>query len=313
MSDLGLVSPNDTLTQTDDDLLLKRLRIFLVVVDEMSISAAARRLDVSQPAISQQIKAVETMLAARLFNRVGRELRLTDAGRSTVRVARELVGQVDIAVSGLREGARLQHTTLRLGFSAPHLALPAARTFKERYPKAILQLSMGNSSNLFKKLDDYELDAVFVGIELPPERYHSVLYLRQPLVAICARSHPWSNRERVSLEELCAQPLIIRERGSYTRKVFFDAAAARGLVPKIGFEIFSREATSEAAAQGLGINTVLDSERLNDQRIHRIEIEDNSILGHEYLVCRKEFATMPPISLLISTLPFVPLPRQWQN
>jgi len=85
-----------------DDLFIRRLRVFLAVVDVMSFSAAARQLGVSQPAVSQQIRALEDMLETRLFNRIGRQMSLTETGRKTELVARGVVGQVDSALSGLR-------------------------------------------------------------------------------------------------------------------------------------------------------------------------------------------------------------------
>lgn len=281
-----------------DDLFIRRLRVFLAVVEVMSVSAAARRIGVSQPAISQQIRALEDMLDTRLFNRIGRELSLTETGRKTVLVARGLVGQVDGALSGLRESTRQQGLHLRLGFSAPQIALPVARDFKNRFPGASLQLVSDNSRTLFERLRQFELDAIFVGLSEPHPEFDCVRFLTQSLIAIVARDNPFAKRKAVTIAQLCEIPLIFRERGSYTRRLFFDAAHARGLEPKIGYDIASREATNEAVARDLGIGTVLEGEAPVHPDIIRIPIENGIITAAEYLVCHRELSGIPPISLL---------------
>ena len=286
--------------RSGDDLFIRRLRIFLAVAEVMSVSTAARQLGVSQPAVSQQIRALEDMLETRLFNRVGRHLSLTKTGRKTVPVARGLVGQVDGALSGLRESSRQQGLHLRLGFSAPQIALPVARTFKNQIPGASLQLTSANSRTLFERLRQFELDAIFVGLPEPHPEFNCVHFLKQPLVAIVADGHPFGARAMTSISELCRMPLIFREDGSYTRRLFFDAAHRQGLAPTIGYEIASREATNEAVALGLGIGTVLESEAPVHANIRRIPIENGDIVGNEYLVCHRELASVPPLSILLS-------------
>lgn len=285
-----------------DDFFIRRLRIFLAVVDVMSISAAARRLGVTQPAVSQQIRALEDMLDTRLFNRIGRELSLTETGRKTVLIARGLLGQVDGALSGLRESTRQEGLHLRLGFSAPQIALPVARAFKRQFPGAALQLVSANSNVLFERLRQFELDAIFVGLAQPHAEFECISFLHQALIAIVSRDHPFARTEAVSIAELCSMPLIFRENGSYTRRLFFDAAHARGLEPIVGYEIASREATSEAVALGFGVGTVLEGEAPAHTAIKRIPIENGIVTGTEYLVCHRELARVPPLSLLLSTV-----------
>ena len=286
----------------DDEVVLRRLRVFLAVVDAMSITGAARRLRVSQPAVTQQIRALEDDLRVRLFNRLGRSLALTDAGRKAVLVARELVNHVDDALANLRDAMRDQGLIMRIGFSAPQTALPAARAFHAFYPAATMELIAANTTTLFERLNQFDLDVILVGLEQPVEGYHCHLLVEQPLVAIVPQGPRWLGEQDLSLQMVCEEPLIIRERGSYTRQILLDAAAARGLEPRTSFEIATREAVNEAVAQGLGAATVLDVERPRDPRVSRIPIERGCILGREFVVCHKDLVNMPPISHFMEVL-----------
>lgn len=283
----------------EGDVFIRRLRIFLGVVEVMNVSAAARALGVSQPAVSQQIRALEEMLDTRLFNRIGRELHLTETGRKSVLIARRLVEQVDGALAGLRARGQQRGMYLRLGFSAPQIALPIARQFKSCFPGASLQLVSANSGTLFEQLRQFELDAIFVGLPAPHPEFECINFLRQRLIAIVSREHPLAARQSLSLEELCSIPLVFREKGSYTRRTFFEAAHSRGLEPIVGYEIASREAASEAVALGLGMGTVFEYEAPPHPAIKRIPIEGGSISGYEYLVCYRELTSIPPVSLLL--------------
>ncbi len=296
------MAPSRRTGNSGDDLFFRRLRIFLDVVENMSVSAAARRLGVSQPAVSQQIRVLEEMLGAKLFNRLGRELSLTETGRKTVLVARRLVGEVDDALTNLRKSTQEQKFHLRLGFSAPQIALPIARNFKQQFPGASLEFVNANSDRLFEKLRRFELDAIFVGLPEPHSAYECISLLRQPLIAIASHDHPFARNDETTIRELCTIPLIFRESGSYTRRLFFDAAYARGFEPTIGYEIASREATFEAVVLGLGVGTVLEHEAPAHANIKRIPIERGVVAATEYVVCHRELSLVPPVALLLDVI-----------
>lgn len=286
----------------DGDISMRRLRVFLVVADLMSVSKAARQLRVSQPAVTQQLRALEDSLGTRLFTRGGRALALTEAGRKALQVSRELLTHVDGSLAQLRQAARGEGLTLRMGFTAPHTALPAARAFRARHPESVLRLTAANTVALFEKLDNLELDVILVGFDAPVERYHCRQIYKQELRVIMPAGHPLSGRGDMALRDLCREPLVVREEGSYTRQLLFDAAARQGLEPIIAYEIASREAVNEAVAQGFGIGTVLSLERPQDPRLLSASLEKGTITGYEYVVCHRDLANVPPLSLFLETL-----------
>lgn len=295
-----------TKSQSDDEVILRRLKVFLAVVDAMSISRAARQLKVSQPAVTQQIRGLEDDLRVRLFNRHGRSIALTEAGRKAVLVSRQLVNHVDDALSNLRESMRAQGLVMRIGFSAPQTALPTARAFHAAFPTAEMELIAANTTTLFERLNRFDLDVIMVGLEGPLDAYHCQLLLEQPLVAIVPPTHRWARSRSLTLEEVCEEPLIMRERGSYTRQILLDAAEKKNLQPRISYEVATREAVNEAVAQGLGPATVLDVERPRDPRVLRIPIEQGTVLAREFVVCHKELISLPPLSHFLRILDEVP-------
>lgn len=284
-----------------DETIIRRLRVFLAVVDAKGFSGAARRLGVSQPAVTQQVRALEDALQTRLFARLGRTVILTDTGRRAAAVAREMLMQIDGAFTALR-GVSAQPLALRIGFSAPQIAMPVASRFKASYPTIGLQFVAANTAELIELLRASELDVIFVGLQSPLSRFHCRLMFDQPLVAIVPLDDPWAGRSSVTLAELCARPSIVREAGSFTRQVLFEAAAGAGLVPEIAYDFASREAACEAVAQGLGISTVLRRECPHDSRIVQVPIEEGTIAGGEFLVTYKSAARLPPVSNLLFML-----------
>jgi DNA-binding transcriptional LysR family regulator len=289
------------LVKGGDETVIRRLRVFLAVVDGKSFSGAARRLGVSQPAVTQQVRGLEDALQTRLFSRLGRTVMLTDAGRRAATVAREMLMQIDAAFTALR-GVSAQPLVLRIGFSAPQIAMPVASRFKASYPTIGLQFVAANTSELIELLRASELDVIFVGLQAPLSRFHCRLIFNQPLVAIVPLDDPWAGRSSITLDELCLRPSIIREAGSFTRQVFFEAAAKAGHVPEISYDVASREAACEAVAQGLGISTVLKRECPHDNRIAQVPIEDDTVAGGEFVVTYKSAARLPPVANLLYML-----------
>lgn len=284
-----------------DETAIRRLRVFLAVVDAKSFSRAARRLGVSQPAVTQQVRALEDSLRTQLFTRHGRTVALSEAGVRAARVARDLVLQIDGAFTELR-GVTAQPQVLRIGFSAPQIAMPVASRFKASYPAVDLEFVAANTGTLLDQVRSGELDVAFVGLERPVSRFHCRLMFHQPLIAIVPPDDPWADRGSIPLQTLCARPSIVRETGSFTRQVLMDAAARAGLRPKISYDVASREAACEAVAQGLGISTVLKRECPHDNRLVRLAIDDNAIQAGEYLVAGKTAARLPPVSNLLYIL-----------
>jgi len=279
----------------DDDALLRRLRLLLRVVDCGGVGEAARALGISQPAVSTQIKRLEGDLGVSLFRRSGRRLTLNDQGAAIVPLLRRGLGELSITLNAVRDIARSRAAPLRFGFSAPQIALDAAEVFRKADPRTALELRAANSTDLFAALDSYDLDIIMIGLPRPRAPYHCQLYQRQYMTVLVPVAHPLANCGAITLAELAAEPIVLREPGSYTRALLIKAFETAGLAPRIAFEVATREAVSEAVRRGFGLGPVLDREAPVSADLACIPLEGRRITGDDYLACHASALHYGPV------------------
>lgn len=278
-----------------DEALLRRLRVFLAVVDQGGVGEAAAALGISQPAVSTQLRRLEAELGLPLFRRSGRRLAVSDQGAEIAAILRRGFGELALTLNAVRDIARTPAAPLRFGFSAPQIALDAADVFRRADPRTRLELRAANSADLFAALDAYDLDVIMIGLpgERPP--YHCQFFQRQSLAVITAPGHALSGATSVTLEELAREPIVLRERGSYTRALLMEAFERRGLSPRIAFEVATREAVAEAVRRGFGIGPVLDGEAPHSPDLRMVLVERGSLVADDYLVCHASALLYGPV------------------
>jgi DNA-binding transcriptional LysR family regulator len=279
----------------DSDVLLRRLRVFLAVVEAGGVGEAARALGISQPAVSTQIKRLEAELGVSLFRRSGRRLAISEQGREIAEVVTRGFGELALTLKAVRDIARSQAAPLRFGFSAPQIALDAADVFRRADPRTRLELRAANSTELFAALDAYELDVIMIGLTAPRSPYHCQFYQRQCVAVMVPVEHPLSGRCDMSLQELAREQIVLREPGSYTRALLMDAFETAGLSPRIAFEVATREAVAEAVRRGFGIGPVLWHEAPRSEDLRCLVVESGRLKADDYLVCHANALLYGPV------------------
>jgi DNA-binding transcriptional LysR family regulator len=278
-----------------DDALLRRLRVFLAVLDHGGVGEAASALGISQPAVSSQLRRLQAELGLPLFRRSGRRLSVSDEGAEIARVLRRGFGELALTLNAVRDIARAPTAPLRFGFSAPQIALEAADVFRRADPRTRLELRAANSADLFAALDAHDLDIIMIGLasERPP--YHCQFFQRQSLAVMVPEGHVLSKTRNVTLEDLSRRPIVLRERGSYTRTLLMEAFERNGLSPRIAFEVATREAVAEAVRRGFGLGPVLDGEAPTSPDLRLVSIEQGGIVADDYLVCHASALLYGPV------------------
>lgn len=278
-----------------------QLRSFHAVAEVGSFTKAAERLGVSQPTLSEQVRALEERYGVRLFERVGRGVDLTELGRRLLEVTRRITVDEAAAETLLASARGLRSGRLRVMADAPHLLLPILGLFHRRHPEIQLSIGFGNTSAVRLALKDRRCDVAV--LPDPPEEAGIVsrLLRKDRLIAMVARDQIWRDRRSVSLEELVQQTLLLREPGSGTRARLEQALAEAGLTPTRTLEVGSREAVAEAAAAGLGIGVVSESEFGHDRRLRKLELRGANLTTSEYLVCLDIKCEEPPVKALLDT------------
>ncbi len=239
----------------------RRLRYFLAVVEEGSVTRAAGRLHVTQPSLSQTLRAFEGELGAELFHRLGRGMRLSVAGRQLVGPARQALRAMDdirAAVSGVAElrGGRLELAALSTLAVDPVAGLIGR--FRERYPGVEVQVHEpespdGVSAMLQEgacELGATDLPLASGALQAHPLGDQELLFVLPPGPA--DEHLPAANQRPLRARELAQMPLVVSPKGTSTRTLLEQALAAVGVTPQIAVEIAAREAIVPLVLAGAG-------------------------------------------------------------
>jgi LysR family transcriptional regulator, low CO2-responsive transcriptional regulator len=264
---------------------LVQLRAFHLVARERGFTRAATAAKISQPTLSSHVSALESAYAVRLFERKARGLLLTDLGRNLFDVTTRLFELEDEARALLAGTKALRRGHLRVAADNAYHAVPILAELRRSYPGLTFKLSIGNSAAVLQQLLDGDVDVAVTAKVGPDARLHAVEMKRDRLILFAPRNHPWSERPRIRLGELAAQPVVLRERGSFTREVFEQAIAAAGVRLGTVMEVQTREGVRETVAAGFGLGVVFESEFRPERRFHAMEFADAALSVGEYAVC----------------------------
>jgi DNA-binding transcriptional LysR family regulator len=239
------------------DAHLRDLRYFVTIADELSFSRAAERLHVSQPALSKQIRALETTLRVRLFDRDHRQVRLTAAGTVLRTVAGDLLDTWDDGVAAVEDAATEDTHLLRVGTltSIGRALYPAAlEQFTKLQPAWRVELRSFGWHDPTAGLRDHTTDVAFVWLPIGADDVsHHVLVTERRFVALSTR-HPLADRSAVVFADIMDEPIAALPPSAGPLRDFWLATAERAGHPaRVAAEVTSADETFEIVASGMGI------------------------------------------------------------
>lgn len=231
------------------------LQAFLAVADTGSFSGAAERLFLTQPAVSKRIAALESELDARLFDRLGRRVIPTEAGRTLLPKARHIIQELE---DGRRRIANLQHEvggTLQMATSH-HIGLHrlpgVLRRYTLRYPQVELDIGFMDSEAGCEAVLAGAVELAVVTLpDVPAEQLQLTTLWDDPLSIMVAGDHPLAHATD-PLQALSRYPAILPEQGTFTRRLIEQPLAARGVELKVGLQTNYLETIRMLVAVGLG-------------------------------------------------------------
>ena len=267
-------------------MLSSELKAFYMVARLGSITLAAKKLGLSQPTVTTQIRNLESSYGVELFHRGGRRLALSEEGVRLLPMVKGLLQQESDIEFFLRNSG-LGQGTLRVAATAPYYILDLVKIFRERLPQVEVSVEIGNSQQVLHDLENYTTDvAVLAGLYDRPELLARE-YARHAIILFAHVDHPLARREQVELGELHGLPLLLREQGSTTRTAIEKALQAAGVKPRTQLEIGSRESIREAVLRNIGISIIARHEVPHNPELRVISLEGAPVM-HEYLYCLKE-------------------------
>jgi aminoethylphosphonate catabolism LysR family transcriptional regulator len=268
----------------------QHLRAFHAIAVEGSFSRAARRLNVAQPTLSQQIKALENRHKAVLFEGRRPPLRLTPVGRELFALTRRMFATSQEIDELLGDSVGAASFSVRIGADSPIYAVRLAQALLAAHPEAAVEVRIDNAREALGRLQDAQVDvAILSDPPMDGQFFYEPLFADYLTVCLPA-GHPLARAEVFPLEALARERLLLRETASKTRAATETLLAAADVRPERVIELHSREAIREAIALGMGVSLFFSAECPPDPRIARLRPDrqpDRAQLTG-YVVCRVE-------------------------
>ena len=273
-------------------MTLKQLQVFLAIAREQNFSSAARRINLSQPTLSEHVAELERELGTRLFaRRRGGRTSPTEAGRVFEAYAARVISTVADGRRAIEEIDGLKRGSLIIGASTTpgiYLLPAVVGLFRARHPGVELRLEIGNSRLIEQRVRASEVDLGIVGgHELGPGERCLAAGLVDELMLIVPSRHPWAGRRQLAPARLEEQPMLLREEGSATRRVMERALQQAGIAPRTGMELGHTEAIKQGVIAGLGVafvSTYAIRGELAARRLHALRLSGLRIQRHFHVI-----------------------------
>lgn len=279
---------------------LRQLRVFESAARHLSLTRAAEELHLTPPAVSIQIRQLEGHAHADLFERVGRGIKLTEAGEEVLARTREILGHIRGAEEAIEGLASLERGLLDVAvINAGDYFFPwLIAAFRDNHPRIRVRLSVGNREELLERLAAHEVDLAVMSHPPTQAAFTAESFAPHPHVIVAAPGHPLARKRSVPLEAIASEPLVTREPGSATRLAMEQAFAEAGVVPRIEMEIASNETIKQAVAAGFGVG-FLSAHAVQQElvlgRLVVIPVKGFPVMRQWYVVHRRD-RRLPPIT-----------------
>ncbi|MBI5034572.1 MAG: LysR family transcriptional regulator [Chloroflexi bacterium] len=272
------------------------LRIFLTAAEEENFSVAARMLNLSQPAISFQIQALEQRLKVQLFQRTGKRIMLTEAGRDLIPLAREMVNlsaRIEETMC-LKQGLIKGHVQIGCSTSPGKYLLPhLIGAFRKHYPEVRFTVEVLSRQTVEEKLLTQQIHIGVLSIASQHKELECWPIFDDQIVLIVGATHPWATRDIINPTELMQADWILREGGAATRQLVAASLAESGVAAeqlRVAMELGSVEAVEAAVEAGHGmsfVSRIAVKRGLELGRIKAVQVEGLDVRRHIMLARNK--------------------------
>ncbi|MBC8417134.1 MAG: LysR family transcriptional regulator [Desulfobacterales bacterium] len=236
---------------------LNQLRAFYQAAKHMNFSTAAKKLFITQPAVTAQVKLFEDYLELKLFKKKGGKLYLTDEGRTIYEYAQKIFECEKEIENAVEEIKKLGRGTLRLGTARTYARyfMPFLIShFREPYPHIKIELDEGSSQDMIQSLLDLRNELAIVAKAKEPPDICFVSFSQEELILILPPDHHLAQKKALTLQELTDEPIIMKETGSGTRRLVNELFAKNGYSPKVLMEMSDAEMIKLLVQHGEGIS-----------------------------------------------------------
>jgi len=281
-------------------LNLRQLETFYLVVKKGSCTQAAEELNVTQPAVTIQVKSLEKSLNLKLIQHFGERIQLSEAGELLYQYADKIFGLAEEAAEKMKDFTRLVRGTLRIGTTknyARYIMPPLLSTFQSRFPHIKVILDEGNSEDMARSVTEMKNELAFIAQLNLDRRIRSIFFSTIEFVLVASPEHRFSQGKSISLRELNGEPVILREKGSGSRTAILRKFQEYGIWPSVIIEAGSLDFILGYVKQNRGVSFMFEpdiKEELEKGTLKVIPIEEGNIIFFTDIIYHSETSLSSP-------------------
>lgn len=279
---------------------LRQLEAFYFVVKRKSFTRAAEELNVTQPAVSIQVKSLEKSLNLKLIQRVGKRVQLNEAGELLYQYAEKIFNLVSDADEKMGDFKKLMRGTLQIGATknyARYIMPSLLSEFQRRYPRVKVILDEGNSEDMARSVLEMKNELAFIAQINLDRKIKSIFFSTVEFVLAASPEHRFSQRKSISLRELNEEPVILREKGSGLRAAILRKFSEYGIWPSVIIEASSLDFIVGYVEQNKGVSFMFEpdiKEELEKGILKVIAIDEGNIILFTDIIFFNEKSLSPP-------------------
>ncbi len=279
---------------------LRQLEAFYLVVSKGSCTKAAEELNVTQPAVTIQVKSLEKSLNLKLIQHYGERIQLSEAGELLYQYAEKIFKLAGEAEEKMRDFNGVIKGTLRIGTTknyARYIMPSLLSTFQARFPYIRVVLDEGNSEDMARTVLDMKNELAFISQLNLDRKIKSIFFSTVEFVLAASPQHKFSKKQSISLRELNGEPVILREKGSGSRAAVLRKFQEYGIRPSVIMEAGSLDFIVRYVKQGKGVSFMFEpdiKEELEKGILKVVPIEEGNIIFFADIIYQNEQPLSPP-------------------
>ena len=279
---------------------LKQLEAFYLVVKRKSVTRAAEDLNVTQPAVTIQVKSLEKSLNLKLIQHLGKRVQLTEAGELLYQYADKIFDLAGEAKEKMKDFKKLMRGTLKIGTTknyARYIMPSLLSEFQRRFPRIKVILDEGNSEDMAGSILEMKNELALISQLNLDRRIKSLFFSTVEFVLVASPEHRFSRRESISLRELNGEPVILREKGSGSRAAILRKFQEYGIWPSVIIEASSLDFIVGYVKQNKAVSFMFEpdiKEELDRGTLRVVPIEEGNIIFFTDVIYYGEKPLSPP-------------------
>ena len=273
-------------------ITMRQLQVFESVARHLSFTKAAGELHLTQPAVSMQVKQLESMIGLPLFELLGKKVHLTEAGKTMLGHSRAMIARLSEIERDVNHMKGVDGGSLKICI-APTVNYFATRLlskFCAAHRAVKVSLEVTDREELSRRLAINQPDLVLMGPPPPGMAVEARAFMENPLIVIANPRHPLAGKEKIPLEDIENEPFVVREPGSDTRMAMQRIFDKHGIAPASGIQSSSNETIKQNVEAGLGLAVISAHTvelELSAGRLVALDLRHFPIMRKWYIAHRK--------------------------